>query len=193
MADERTDWEKGMTRSFETLEYYKDLRIYTKRKDERVDLLIYRGRSKHPIVNGYAEDMDMIEKRIKLEKEFSDRRIENANERKSFKHTLKEGDILSCSWGYDQTNVDFYQVTKVVSGKTVKIRQIAKKSVDVKFGEYREVTSDYVEPVKGSFLERAEEMTKRVSKGNCISISSFEFASPWSGKPMYETATGFGH
>jgi hypothetical protein len=133
MADERTEWEKGMTRSFETLEYYKDLRIYTKRKDERVDLLIYRGRSKHPIVNGYAKDMDMIEKRIKLEKESSDRRIENARqrreERKSFKHTLKEGDILSCSWGYDQTNVDFYQVTKVVSDKTVKIRQIGKRVV----------------------------------------------------------------
>lgn len=39
-------------------------------------------------------------------------------------NTLKVGDILYTSWGYDQTNVDFYAVTRV-SGKRVYVRPIA--------------------------------------------------------------------
>lgn len=39
---------------------------------------------------------------------------------------LKVGSIFICSWGYEQTNIDYYQVTKVnPSGKTISIRQIA--------------------------------------------------------------------
>lgn len=37
---------------------------------------------------------------------------------------LKVGDILYTSWGYDQTNVDFYQVIGLVGNASVDIRQI---------------------------------------------------------------------
>jgi hypothetical protein len=37
---------------------------------------------------------------------------------------LKAGDILYTSWGYDQTNVEFFAVTRV-SGKRVWVREIA--------------------------------------------------------------------
>lgn len=33
------------------------------------------------------------------------------------------GDIYRCSWGYDQTNVDYYQVTRVTD-KSVWIREV---------------------------------------------------------------------
>ena len=39
--------------------------------------------------------------------------------------TVRVGDVFSCSWGYDQTNVDYYQVTRVISDKTVEICKIA--------------------------------------------------------------------
>ena len=39
-------------------------------------------------------------------------------------HTLKVDDILYTSWGYDQTNVSFFQVTGVPSKCYVKIREI---------------------------------------------------------------------
>lgn len=35
----------------------------------------------------------------------------------AIKHDVKVGDIFKSSWGYDQTNIDFYEVT-AVSGKT---------------------------------------------------------------------------
>ncbi len=38
-------------------------------------------------------------------------------------HALKVGDILRCSWGYDQTNIDFYEVVKT-SANTVQILEI---------------------------------------------------------------------
>lgn len=39
---------------------------------------------------------------------------------------VKVGDVFTCSWGYDQTNVDFYAVTKVsASGKTAEFIKVA--------------------------------------------------------------------
>jgi hypothetical protein len=100
-------------------------------------------------------------------------------------HTLKEGDILVCSWGYDQTNIDFYQVTKVVSNISVRIRQIKNRIVS------REEQQDLVEPVKGEF--KGLEMLKRPDKDNWVRISSFEAARPWEGKPEYQTNSIYGH
>lgn len=40
---------------------------------------------------------------------------------------IEIGTILSYSWGYEQTNVDFFQVVKVTA-KTVQIREIDKKT-----------------------------------------------------------------
>lgn len=47
-----------------------------------------------------------------------------ADERKATGNALKVGDILNTSWGYDQTNVDFYVVTRV-SAARVWVRTIA--------------------------------------------------------------------
>ena len=41
---------------------------------------------------------------------------------------MEIGTILVNRWGYEQTNVDFFQVIKVTE-KTVVIRQIAKETV----------------------------------------------------------------
>lgn len=45
-------------------------------------------------------------------------------ERAAWANPLKVGDILYTSWGYDQTNVEFFAVTRV-SGRRVWVRQIA--------------------------------------------------------------------
>jgi hypothetical protein len=38
---------------------------------------------------------------------------------------LAVGDVLRSSWGYDQTNIDYYQVTKLVGTQSVEVRKIA--------------------------------------------------------------------
>ena len=41
---------------------------------------------------------------------------------------IQVGSIFRCSWGYDQTNVDFYQVTKLNPASVV-VREISKTTV----------------------------------------------------------------
>ena len=121
-------------------------------------------------------------------------RKERSAARTSFNHTLTVGDILYASWGYDQTNIDFYQVVEVVGKKSVKIRGIYGSSIRQSTG------ADYVVASKDSFKDRDVFLNdqntatlKRVKKGNIISISTFANAYPWDGKEKYETATGWGH
>ena len=47
---------------------------------------------------------------------------------------LKVGDVLRDSWGYDQTQVDYYQVSALVGPRTVKVRQMSATSVEATSG-----------------------------------------------------------
>ena len=47
---------------------------------------------------------------------------EQKKARRQHNHTLKVGDILSSSWGYDQTNVEFYEIVGT-RGRGVLIRR----------------------------------------------------------------------
>ena len=43
---------------------------------------------------------------------------------------VQVGDLFACSWGYDQTQVDFYEVTGVTpSGKSVRVQSIQQETV----------------------------------------------------------------
>lgn len=42
---------------------------------------------------------------------------------------LTVGDVLRCEWGYDQTNVDYYQVTELVGKTMVEIRRIEAEEI----------------------------------------------------------------
>lgn len=94
-------------------------------------------------------------------------------------HSLKVGDILDGSWGYDQTNVDFYQVVEVKSPKTVVIREIASQTVEWNDHAW----SGQCMPVKDKFT--GDPMVKRPSGDNHIKMTSYLWISPWDGEPKY--------
>ena len=103
----------------------------------------------------------------------------------------KVGDIFVSSWGYDQTNIDFYEVVKATKA-TVTVRAIGKRVVADKGSQ------TLVEAVPGDFLEhRNEPQVKRPracgSYGWAITISSCQTGFPWNGQPRYETGFGWGH
>jgi len=112
---------------------------------------------------------------------------ERRQERKQFRHEFNVGDVLYSSWGYDQTNIDFYEVTKVIGPKFVEIRELAQKTVR------SEATADYVVPVPGRFAQGSRPMKKRVKPGHAVSIASYANAYKWDGKPKYQTNPMFGH
>lgn len=80
------------------------------------------------------------------------RRVKAAEERKAFRHTYKVGDVLRAIWGYEQTNVDYYEVTATTPG-TVTVRKIAKESADT--GSY----TGQCAPVPGAYI--GEPITRR--------------------------------
>lgn len=70
---------------------------------------------------------------------------------------IKVGDIFYHSWGYDQTNIDFYEVVKRMKSSVV-IRMIQQEQVS-----QEGFMSAYVMPKKGVFSERNTELlTKRL-------------------------------
>jgi len=61
------------------------------------------------------------------------RREERQAEKKASTHELQCGDVVYSSSGYEQTNIDFFQVVQVVSTKSVKLRRIAQETVETGF------------------------------------------------------------
>lgn len=112
--------------------------------------------------------------------ERQDRINERRQQRSSFENPYKIGDILDSSWGYEQTNIDFYQVTSV-KGQFVTIRQIAGNR------EYQGQDYGTVVAVKDSFLKDSSEIRKKVTtyngKDGYINLTSYSSASLWDGQP----------
>ena len=109
---------------------------------------------------------------------------ERARKARAAAESVQVGDVFVCSWGYDQTNVDFYEVI-AKSGATVTIRKIGKNIVHGERG------SDRVAPCKGDY--RSEPMKKRISEYGYITISSYASASKQDRESYYQTASGWGH
>lgn len=103
-------------------------------------------------------------------------RAQRAEARKNDTHGLMVGSILFSSWGYEQSNVDWYQVIAVISDKTVVIQKIAASIEDTgsMCGNSR--------PVPGRFV--GEPMRKRATS-NGIALTSFSTAFAWDGQPKY--------
>lgn len=81
--------------------------------------------------------------------------------------TVKIGDVFVASWGYDQTNVDAYQVVALKGTASVVVKEICLESVPGSAG----FMSETVKAIPGKFVKDAKETTHRVSAhGDSISI-----------------------
>ena len=138
--------------------------------------------------NSAEKGAEYVKDYIERQESHAEIRLKERAKRNAFKHTLEVGSILYSSWGYDQTNIDFYQVTEVVGAKSVKIRAIGSARTDES-----NPPCDYVVAVKDAFLDNEKEMLKRVGQDNVITIASYARAYPWDGQPKYETSLGWGH
>lgn len=99
-------------------------------------------------------------------------------EEKAFEHSFQVGDVVHHSWGWEQTNCDFYQVVEVPGKKSIVIREIASQCTENGF------MSGHAMPLKDHFLTDSKPMLKKVRKGDCVSFKHGS-ASKWDGKPEY--------
>jgi|HubBroStandDraft_4_1064222.scaffolds.fasta_scaffold219712_2 hypothetical protein len=99
-------------------------------------------------------------------------------------HVLKAGDILHHSWGWEQTNCDYYQVVGTTT-HTVTVRGISDKTVEG--STYSHGMADMRLAVPDSF--HGEEITLRANAAGISNKSdgplSHGCISKWDGKPNY--------
>lgn len=80
-------------------------------------------------------------------------------ERVTYVHNLKAGDVLHYSWGYDQTNCEYYQVLSATE-HSVTIQAIGAQTVPGSEG----FMSASMTATRGAFLDK-KPMVKRVQPG----------------------------
>lgn len=113
--------------------------------------------------------------------------------------TPKLGDILVMSWGYDQTNIDFYQVIAVTKA-SVRLRKIEGKRIDGRalvaapgvWADARHRNADQ-DP---EYFEKGALKRFRLDKaGYSVSMTSYSNAYLWDGEPEFDTYAhgGAGH
>lgn len=91
-------------------------------------------------------------------------------------HNYKLGDIVYSSWGYEQTNINFYTVSHVTPS-TVTLWPLSK-------------TRTYTGHMTGTVVPAGEILSgkairRKASGDNAIRVSDFEYAHLWDGKPKH--------
>lgn len=107
---------------------------------------------------------------------------------------LKAGDILYSSWGYDQTNIDFYEVVKgAEAGGFVTLCQL-KNENGPEIGFMTAMTKPasgpdrFMAPNQNVIGDDSGKPFKRKLRNGyrgapSVRICSYEYASPWDGQP----------
>lgn len=111
----------------------------------------YRFKNEQNMIDFCETYIQNIEKR-QAEKELMKQKKKQAAS--EFNHGFYEGQILYSSWGYEQTNLSYYQIVGF-KGKSVILRKIAKKEVS-----QTSWASGMYEPAKNAFV--GEPFVKRI-------------------------------
>lgn len=187
----QTDYIKYEMSKGGNLEEYKDIKILT--LDSKIGgelkpcLKVWIGKQSNPKMNYYYNHKEHRSQSILKAKEQADAREEYKEkrkaEKKAFTPELNIGDIYSSSWGYEQTNINFYQVIEIKGKATVVIKEIAQDIV--KDSMYSHGMACEVMPVKDEFLNDRT-LVKRVGQYG-IRINSVASARKWKGTPEYKS------
>ena len=92
-------------------------------------------------------------------------------------HGLQVGDVVRSSWGYDQTNVDHYQIVKVIGKRTVEVRKLTENN-ESDNGNW----TGRLSPVHGDFV--GEVMRRQVDSYGAVNIRSATYGRAYKIEPL---------
>jgi len=98
------------------------------------------------------------------------------------------GDIFYSKWGYDQTNLDYYQVVKTTA------TTIALRKIDKQITRGRGEPTEYYMPVANKFV--GPPLRKKLKEYNgkaYVNLTSYSSAYKWNGKEQSQTGGAYGH
>lgn len=119
---------------------------------EKLTAIFYVGKQSNPLWHIRFQDLESMKKKVITQisnlMSWEDKKRERKEERKNVLANVQVGDLYYDSWGYDQTNIDFYQITNK-KGKMIEITPIAKQYCHEAPSGYM---SDNVLPVRDKFI-----------------------------------------
>lgn len=133
---------------------------------EKVVLLAFSGRR---VKRDFYYSFVSMERAAQYQAEWYQKLVDERDKKAAAKaapHGLAVGDVLVSSWGYDQTNIDYYEVTRLVGLRSVAVQEIAQQRTY----NAHEMTGQCV-PIKGRYV--GEEMVKRVTECNAVKVQSW--------------------
>ena len=150
----------------------------------------FQGKRGKPDWNYIFQNQERLDKHIAQWFKDIESRMEYMGERKISRTTpateqrLVPGTILYSSWGYDQTNIDFYRVVRR-TGSYVWLAPMGSHAID----------DSHVVP--HGVLSGKKLLKKKVQvydgEESSVRLTSYSSAYPWDGRPKYETPWGQGH
>lgn len=153
----------------------------------RIGAIAYSGKRTnhdwHYIFHNEAQLMQHVEQyfaTLQSNKKFKEERLRERKQKEQ--EAISEynvGDILVCSWGYDQTNVDFYEIVKK-KNRTIVIEEIGASHVKGSGGFMSE------QVIANPKLRTGIFKTKRIGAYG-ISMTSYSSAFKWNGEPKYHS------
>lgn len=98
--------------------------------------------------------------------------------KKHFECSLQVGQIVYTTWGYEQTNVDFYEVVGLKGEKTVLLRELKAEIVE----HSKHAMAGMSAPSPGQFC--GEVFSARAASENALKIDGRKYAHLWDGRPV---------
>lgn len=129
----------------------------------------FRGKAQKPAFNFSFSDaakrsaycFSWLCDQADAEERKAERKAQAKAERAAFVNPLRIGDVLHYSWGWEQTNPEFWQVIEV-RGKIVWLREIAQYASSEKTGNSM---AEYRLPIIDQFIGSPEPIKKLVQPG----------------------------
>lgn len=164
--------------------------LYGRASDGQPCAKVFYGKQSKPVLNavfGSTPTMPaakLREQRVgqyfQYRRDALARKVKQRAERAAKGRGVEVGNFLAASWGYEQTNVDFYKVTKLIGRTMAEVVKVG--AIDVGKDETGMSMASYVIPAEEP-LQGAEPMRVVIKEGGA-KIKG-QWASVWNGQPRY--------
>lgn len=160
-------------------EVFENSFIVTFEKDNSFYYMVFIGRKVYPTHYSRTDKEVIRQDKIAAIKYFlretTDKKKEFFENRKKIVDTIKEGTVLYSSWGYEQTNINFYLVISR-KNSTVTLQEI---------GQDREYEGqDHGTCTPNKEILKGEPFQKRITKYASVKINEVQDASKYDGSKL---------
>lgn len=144
-------------------------------------MMVFYGRQSKPVARfkylSEAKRADAVAAYFKRRQEVAGWKADRRAAKAAQVRKVEVGGLYYTSWGYDQTNIDFYEVVELVGQKSALVRRVA--CVDTSTGNEPWMTGKSI-PAAGQYMGEAKLV--RVT-GDTFKVDR-HYASRWSGRPV---------